>query len=872
MEPGNIREQLQQAWEGWDRALWAGTDVPSLQVQLCRWHDALLQSLCAAHVPAGAAVACIAVGGYGRRDLAPGSDLDLLFLVGSDTVHDGVRAVQYALWDAGIEATAVVRTVAECAAMLRRGDLRTQTTLLDARLVAGDPRIWQAWGRAARRVTCAHRWRRRFVAGKLEEQTTRRSRFGGTPFFLEPNVKDAEGGLRDWHTLWWIGLATGSLRVTDAAVPYGAPGAWSQWLSAEEADEVFRAVAFLTRVRWALHRLAGRKQDRLGLEEQRQIAVRFHQPLPDEGLDAEEVLIRHYYRSAAIIRDASNWLCWRWTHSTWRRRLRLACTRQAWCIDHGRVAIHPDRVRTVPDVVRLFSGIGNTPLDPVSRHDLRRLARHLAHLPATTDRRPEVGDRRPETGWNPFAAASTVAQVLRELQRTHLLEVFFPEFAPIRHRAQRDAYHCFTVDTHLIQAVAECVTLLTTAEPPPGVLPARALVTDQAALLLATLYHDVGKGRGGAHAQVGAEMVAHCGQRLGLADPSIRLAQFLVKSHQIMPKLAFTRDLHDDALIEHFAATVETTGRLAALYLLSIADLKAVGPQVYTQWKGELLYQLYRRTWQYLERGGHTDAALDEWRARLVAGALTQLTDDPAAALVSRWIDAMPERYVRQMQPDAVTAHVRMWYAFGEEQVALYRTAGADQVVTIDCLARDRRGLLAKLCGVLALWGINILDAQVFTGTHGYVIDRFRCTVPDTLARDAAWREVTALLADVVKGYRDVEALLRARPRGVLSGTARVSVQPGVVVDNGVSEDYTVIDLRAGDRIGLLHDVAQVFFAAGCTILSAKVMTIGHMVHDAFAIQDPEGHKVTAREFLDTLRTNLKQVLQEEPCALAGSS
>lgn len=849
----DVRAQSDELAATLQQAFIAGADVLQLQQQRTEFFDRLIRQLVGDFFSAETdgvreSLACVAIGGYGRQELAPGSDLDLLFLSGDARGEACAKHLLYRLWDMGLQVTGVVRTMDSCAEQLRSGELRTQTALLDSRWIGGADSLWHGWQRVQQRVQRSRRWQRRFVQAKLDEQQLRRARCGATPFFLEPNVKEGEGGLRDWQTLWWIGCACGHVASPADFVQRG-------WMIATEWVELTTAVQWMHRIRWGLHALAGRKQDRLGFEEQEVLASTLQPVQAPHERSPAATLMRYYYASASTIRDHCEELLWRWQSEAPQRavhHLRQRLSRRVWFRHGDSLAVVPTRVHGVQDVVQIFAALAVTQcrLDPASRSALRRLERALSESPHGT------------LAWHPFASPDTTARVLREMQRTGWLERFFPEFRPLRCLAQRDAYHCYTVDTHLIEAVAQCASILAAPanELPPGLVQARARIPHPDDLLFATFYHDVGKGVGRSHAHTGARLIERAAGRWNWDPQRIGTMQFLVRAHQLMSSLAFTRDLHDERLIEQFAETVETTEQLAQLYLLTVADLRAVGPTVYTEWKRSLLDDLYTRAEACLTRGGRTTAAIAELRERMVREVEQAHVPDYCRAMCAHWIDAMPERYLRTTTPREIGQHIELWYSHGERPVSFTAVMESQTTIRFDFLAADQPGLFAKLCGVLAAHGYNIHEAQVCTGSHGYVIDRFRCAARGGLTARAQ-RDMLRELADVVGAHHSVETLLARRRGGLLRRRSRVPVDPQIAVDTAISEEYTVLDIRTTDRLGLLYDMANALYLQGFDIMTAKIATTGGQVHDAFYVQDAEGGKVTDAARLAELTAALRQVL-----------
>lgn len=835
-----VRDQREQLLQVAD-----GLPIREAMARLTAWYDALIVSLIASAYPHPSAVACpvmVALGGYGRCELVPGSDLDLLVLVEDPAIDpQRIRELLYPLWDLGLEVTYTVRTLEETQHVLAAGDLRSQTALLDARRVWGPETPWIAWQRAAAAILGRRAWRRAFVAGKLREQQERHARHGGSPFFLEPNVKEGMGGLRDGQTMHWIGRVMGAIDPADAtAVPRG--------LSAEEWQQGAAAMGALHRIRWQLHRRAGRRQDRLGFAEQEGLA-----PTPDQGM-------QHYYAHAATLRDLNEWTVWRWTRPWWRaagRCLALRLTRRPWTALGSTLLLAPQRLTDATTVIRAIVTAARRgwSLDPESLRHLRQVQHRLSGVAPCSTELAAV-----------FAEPQALVSALQTLHRSHWLARCFPEFAPLHHRSARDAYHCYTIDAHLLQAVAQMVRLLGDAPrdlpvPQPAIVHARAAISDVAALLLATWYHDVGKGEGHGHAERGAQLARTAAQRLGWEAARVEQVAFLVRSHQLFPRVAFTRDVRDRALIEHFAEAVATTERLAGLYLLSIADLQAVGPTIYTEWKGALLAELYTRAaaiFTGAEGPGLVRAELQRQREQ----AIGPLLAPELRPLAARWVAGMPEAYLRQMAAEDIAEHVRHWYRCEECPIAVRVAPARNGLQVVDLLAEDRPGLFAKLCGILTAHGLNIVEAQVFSGEHRYVLDRFRCAAPETALDAHWWARVQADLHEVLSGHCQVREVIERHRGGCLQRRAPTASAGTVVIDNAISEDRTVVDIQAADRPGLLYAVSECLFGAGCNIIGAKVATHGHRVHDAFYVQDIDGRKLQDPTQLAALQAQLQQLVE----------
>lgn len=809
-----------------------GDDARDVSREYCDHILAWIADIWSAHIPEGIAAVLAITGGVGRGDAVWGSDIDYVVLTEDAAVCEpAISAVHQACWDAGGSVSGAVRSQQEVRALFREGDVRSQTALLEMRYCSGNRDYWNSAQQLVTRATATQLWRRHFVQAKQDEQAQRRARYGGSPFFLEPNIKSSEGGLRDWHTLCWIGRALGHLPHVDAIFA-------EQWMTSQECCACQEAIRFMLQMRWALHGQAQRAEDRFGFHEQAQLASLFRETAI-ESHASPELLMQHYYQSAACIRDVSNWLTQRWVAPCPRRvQWYLRATSKRWCVFRAGVVVRTDHGWPMDDAVAVIRDAASTKLP------LHASARRALRVNAPDGTSPVVSDELRNVR-QLLALPEVFARFTRELHRTGWLASVFPEFSHLHYRAQRDAYHCVTIDVHLLRTVQHCADLL--SQEASDDLVGRALQHaretlrgEYAPLMLAALMHDVGKGTGQPHAEVGEAWMRERGAMYGLDERETMRAAFLVRLHQTMPALAFGRDLQDAKLIERFTESMESRGRLASLYLLSVADLQSVGPQVYTPWKAELLAQLYQLSMAHMnaEASGDdvaADASVDSYVARVC-----EQSDGMNESQVYAWIRSMPYEYRRNNEA-VVRQHVRWWCE--DERGACHTHARKDHdgMWTLDVVTHDRPGVFAACCAVFAAHGVSIIEARAFTGHLSNVVDRFRCAVrSDTLLADPHG-PVQQAIHDVLRGAVDPAQLYAQRRPSLLAGKARVVKAPKVSVDNTIAEDRTVIDVHASDRIGLLYELSACIVDAGYTIVSAKILTVGDRVRDAFYVRDGQG-------------------------------
>ncbi len=786
--------------------------------------DALAQVWARAGAPSGMALA--AVGGYGRELQLPRSDIDLMI------VHDGVDdaeirrvadAVLYPLWDAGFAVGHAVRTPDETEAATARLDV--WTAVMDARCVAGDEAIVAD---VADRATARARGDARgFVAALVASAEERHDRFGSCAHLLEPDLKEGSGGLRDLAALAWIRAASGK--------PLGEAG----FIGEAEAAAADTAEEFLVRVRSAVHLAADRRADRLVVDLQAEVAEGFGF-VDAPRLRATDALMRAVFEHARDVEAVS-----------------AAVTGRA--LAPPTPSAPPLRVGAEPaEVLRVLSGVSDAGGPPPTAV-LDALA--TTGIPDAVVWTAEVRD----AFLSLLRAGEPGAAMLDVLVRARLLERYLPCWADVRCRPQRDPYHRFTVDAHLTRATAVMAAMLRDpADPADPADPGREEMVNQVdrvdGLLLGTLLHDIGKIGEGAHVPLGTAIATAQLDAMGLETADRDLAVFMVAHHLLLPDTATRRDLSDEDLILDVAAQVGTRERLAALVLLAEADARATGPAAWTTWRRSLLSELVARVARVLERGDMGE----ELAARLtdrIQRVRDLLAGEPDAD-VDRFVFRMPRGYFLAVEPDAIARHHRtIAPPLGTNEV---RTAAFDggEVATSDLLlvARDSRGLLSQIAGALALGGISILSAQVFTTEDGIAVDLFVVEGAfDPVITEARWREFRTSLRRAVEGSISLEHRV-ADKRGHYP-PPKVATPLTVRVDNDASDFSTVIEVGAPDRIGLLHDITLAFAELAVDVHVAKVATFDGRVVDAFYVRDPLGRKVTDAEQLGEIERSVRSRL-----------
>ena len=789
-------------------------------------------------------VALIALGGYGRQELAPASDLDLLLLYrgwSSAEVTALNREIRYPLWDSGRELGDRVREPRD---VLRSFDRIDEVcALIDARFLAGDRGLFADLDGAVRRRL--ERGRASFFKDLVESSSDRHLRYGHAGHLLEPNIRDSAGGLRDIHTLLW---ASKVLPGGDGLGGLMASG----HLSELDGALIAAARSFLLRLRIGLHLLTTRHQDQLYLAEQDEIARRLG--YEGNGAGPADRIMQELYSHARQV-DAV-------VHSFWdrvmhrpRRRWRSSGSESVGdgcVVIDGRIeviaATHP---RDDPaGWLRVFRLSVRRGLN-VGRASLNRLQEELVNSPSLT-----WSPESREVFLDILQSGASGLRGLEAMDSTGFLSALVPVWEPIRGFPQRDLYHRFTVDRHLFTAVSELAASRSTDE--PDLKDAWSRVDDQQALFVATLLHDVGKGRGGDHSELGTELAAESARRIGLDVRRVEDVEFLVREHLTLVSLATRRDLNDPRTIDEMVERVGDVRRLAMLFLLTRADSLATGPEAWSSFRASLVRELYVRSKQRLEGAPVAPAEMSQ-RLSELADALDLPREE-----AERLVGPMPEAWLVGLDPDSARRQLvllREALTPGEVRTASERLDEADELIVV---APDRPGLFAAVAGVLALRGIDVHDAEIYTRSDGVAIEVFRVRGAHGAIPEDRWHQVRQDISAALEGRLDLDDALGRKAaqtrRRRLGPRHRAPIQ--VVVDNNASESHTVIEVHTEDRLGLLRQITKALVDAGCDLSIAKIATYGVDVVDVFYVHDLEGHRVTDAEHLRRIEDTLHRALQ----------
>ncbi|SKA06293.1 UTP--GlnB (protein PII) uridylyltransferase, GlnD [Enhydrobacter aerosaccus] len=818
----------------------------------------------AANPSAAERLGVMATGGFGRGELAPLSDLDLLFLRPYKQTPRGEQIVEYMLyllWDLGLKVGHATRTVEESIRYAER-DQTIRTALLEARYIWGDRALCDDLLKSFAQHFGGGDGRD-FVEAKLSERDQRHLRMGDSRYVVEPNVKEGKGGLRDLHTLFWIAKYLYRVDKPSELVAKGV-------LTSGEAHHFMRAERFLSTVRCHIHYLTGRPDDRLSFDLQREIAVRLgYQDRP--GSRGVERFMKHYYLHAKTVGDLTR-IFVAALEDSHRRKPKLAALWQSlrprqlggFRLDGERVAAAtPDAFEKDPvAILRLFHVAQENDLD-VHPATLRLVTQNI-RLVDKLRNDPEANRLFMEM----LTSSHDPETTLRRLNEAGVFGRFIPDFGRVVAQTQHDMYHTYTVDEHTIRAIGVLASIENGSSKEDHPLSATLVhkIVSRPVLYLGVLLHDIAKGRGGDHSVLGADVAMQLCPRLGLSAAETETVAWLVRYHLAMSATAFQRDLMDPKTIENFAALVQSPERLRLLLVLTVCDIRAVGPNVWNGWKAALLRQLYHAT-EHILSGG----TLSGGRAERIKAVQTEV-----AKRLTGWTEAEKEEHFGRGYPP-------YWLSFPPDTLArqaeLVRRAERDHqplaiehrvdiersVTEVTIYTLDTHGLFARLAGAMAISGANIVDAKIFTLANGMALDTFWLQDlegkpfdgPQRLARLAARVEIA--LSNRLDIARELDSQKSSWPK-----RDRVfTVEPRVLMDNNASDTFTVIEVNGRDRPGFLHIVTRALTRMNLQIATAHITTYGERAVDVFYVKDLFGLKIVNQDKLKQIAEEVEKSIRE---------
>ncbi|MGA9454558.1 MAG: [protein-PII] uridylyltransferase [Pseudolabrys sp.] len=800
-------------------------------------------------------MAVVATGGYGRGLQAPGSDIDLLFLLPYKQTAWGesiAEAILYCLWDLGLKVGHATRSVDECIRQAK-ADMTIRTAILEARFLLGDRKLFDElvtrFDKDVVRNTAPQ-----FVAAKLAEREDRVRRSGQSRYLVEPNVKDGKGGLRDLHTLFWIAKYVYRVREPDELIKRGV-------FDKQEYQLFRRCEDFLWSVRCHMHFLMGRAEERLSFDIQREIAVRLGYT-EHPGLQDVERFMKHYFLIAKDVGDLTAILCAELEDSHAKsvpmlsrvmerfrpvKRRKLAES-DDFIVDKNRILLaHPNGFKRDPvNLIRIFhlAQKHNLAFHP---DGMRAITRSLKLVDAKLRENKEANGLFLEI----LTSKNDPETVLRRMNEAGVLGRFVPAFGKIVAMMQFNMYHHYTVDEHLLRCIgvlAEIERGGSTESPLANELIHKILPEHRDLLYVTLFLHDIAKGRPEDHSIAGARVARRFCPRMGFSAADTDTVAWLIENHLVMSSVAQSRDLSDRKTIENFAATVQSAERLKLLTILTTADIRAVGPGVWNGWKAQLIRTLYYETEPVLT-GGFSEVN----RAQRVAIAQNEFRE-----AMKNWPQDRIEAYIAKHYP-AYWLKVDLPHKIehanfvrvtedADKRLATSISFDSERAVTgLTLLAPDHPWLLSIIAGACALAGANIVDAQIYTTTDGRALDTISLSREFDRDEDEERRghRIADSIEKALRGELRLPDLVtnRSPPKGRIRAFA---VEPSVTINNQWSHRYTMVEVTGLDRTGLLYELTATLSKLNLNIASAHVATFGERVVDVFYVTDLMGAQITS--------------------------
>ena len=823
-------------------------------------------------------MAIVATGGYGRGVLAAGSDIDLLFLLPYKQTAWGesvAETILYCLWDMGLKVGHATRSVSECI-RAAKADMTIRTAVLEARYLLGERKLYdELMARFDKDVvqgTAAE-----FVAAKLAEREERHRRAGQSRYLVEPNVKDGKGGLRDLHTLYWIAKYVYRVREREELIELGV-------YDPREYRRFRRCGDFLWAVRCHMHFLAGRAEERLSFDIQREIAVRLGYT-EHPGLQDVERFMKHYFLIAKDVGDLTAILCAKLENSQakampvlsrmmarFRPRARHTLSEtEDFIVDYNRINVSDENVfkRDPVNLIRIFhlAQKYNLAFHPDAMHLATRSLRLI-------DQRLRENDEANRLFLEILTSKNDAETVLRRMNEAGVLGQFVPAFGRIVAMMQFNMYHHYTVDEHLLR----CIGALSDIE--AGRAEDAKFATElmrtiqprhRELLYVALFLHDIAKGRIEDHSIAGARIARNFCPWLGFSPAETETVAWLIEVHLVMSSVAQSRDLSDRMTIENFSAVMQSVERLKLLTILTAADIKAVGPGVWNGWKAQLIRALYYETEPVLT-GGFSEVNRAQRVALAQAEFRAELTDWTAAELDAYSALHYPAYWLKVDLPHQI-AHARFLRSAAQTGKSLATSvsfAATRGVTELTVLAPDHPWLLSIIAGACAVAGANIVDAQIFTTTDGRALDTISISREFELDADEARRaaRVTDAIEKALRGDLKLPEVV-AKRETTKPRLKAFALMPEVSINNGWSNRYTMVEVTGLDRPGLLFELTATLSKLSLNIGSAHVATFGERVVDVFYVTDLFGAKITSPTRQVTIKRALISLLSPAPATAA---
>jgi [protein-PII] uridylyltransferase len=784
-------------------------------------------------VDKNAPFALLATGGYGREELAPFSDIDIMFFANDRASAETAERILYKLWDSGLEISHAFRTADECIEEAFK-DIRTRTALLEARYVAGDVKLYNRFRNEVYPVI-THKKKKTFISDKLKEMEKRHLESGDSVYLLEPHIKEGEGSLRDIHTLYWLSKAVFRLeKISDLSTVMGE----------YDYKRLLKAYDFMLLLRYCLHLESKRRNDVLSFEYQKNVSscLGFKNSKKFSG---PERMMRYYYLKSKVIKDLT-------------RQIILLCSKQYMPVfknlnirkitdefsvsagklistKHNLLEANTDKIM---ECFYLYAREGRKFSDALKE----RIKSHLLKINKRTR-----GSSVSIHYFLEIFKSRHVYDTLREMHETGVLGRFIPEFGALRCLVVHEPYHMYTVDEHTLLAIKSLENLKTTSYGSLEEL--REIINSMEKLdllFLSLLFHDIGKAAGKHHEEEGYRRLKNILDRFNLEGGKRVTIEFLVKNHILMSRLAMTRETSDIDVIARFADTVGDLEKLKALYLITYADMSAVNPRFWTSWKAYFLRGLYLSAREYL-------SGIKEDKAEYLKS-LQSFSSEIKTEELTRFIDDMPERYLLSTSKSKLIADYELKNKAVWDFFSMRIDNRSDGITDIAICTKDAPGLFSRIVGFLSSKRLNIFSGNIFTGKSGIVIDKISISNWKDIWWEGLEKDIEEGLRAVIVDEKPVPLVQRKEERDSLFDLF-------IELDNETSSLFSIIEIFTQDRLGLLYDISMIMYEKGVNIVSARILTESGLAQDIFYVQT--NNKKIADSLIQELLSELWTLLKK---------
>ncbi|MGE0082633.1 MAG: [protein-PII] uridylyltransferase [Thiohalomonadaceae bacterium] len=853
-----FRQALAEAGERLKEEFAAGTPVEELVTARAALLDHLLIRAFHLHFAGARGLALVAVGGYGRGELHPYSDIDVLLLVEEDALPDLREPLErfvLFLWDLGLEIGHSVRTVEECVQQAAQ-DLTVATNLMESRLLAGAERLYHAM----RAATGPERlWSsREFFEAKWQEQIERHRKFHDTAYNLEPNVKEGPGGLRDIQMIGWVTKRHFGARTLEDLIAHG-------FLTRDEYERLIAGQNFLWKVRFGLHILAGRREDRLVFDHQRSLARMFG--YQDDGIRLQvEHFMKDYYRTIMELSQLNEMLL-----QLFQEEILFAAEpaeirpiNKRFQCHKGFVEVRDDRVfaRYPFALLEVFLLLAEHPdLKGVRANTIRLIRHHTANIDDTFRRDLRCRSLFMEILRQPHG----VTTALRAMNRFGVLGAYLPVFGRIVAQMQHDLFHVYTVDQHTLFAVQNLRRFIKPeySHEFPRCTRIMHSIPKPEVLYIAALFHDIAKGRGGDHSELGAADVLRFCADHRLSDYDTALARWLVRNHLLMSVTAQRKDISDPDVVNRFAAAVGSLTYLDHLYVLTVADIRATSPTLWNSWKDALLAELYESTRHALRRGLSNpidEAELRRGTEEEVRRLLHDAAVDPAS--VDAFWSRLGADYFSRYSADEIAWHTQAICTEGDQApLILIRQETQRGGTEIFIYTKVNDLLFAIVTTALDQMRLNIVDARIMPSSDGYTLDTYIVLEENGAPIDDP-RRIRDIQTRLARLIRDPDAANLTVQRHMQRQLKHFTIPPQVAFEDDSNNGRTIMEVVTSDRPGILSKIGQALMLCGVRLQNAKIATLGARVEDVFFITDKDNEPLTNPEQMECLRTRIIEMLE----------